>query len=125
MAGRLVATTTSESKLRGIEEHRGKFRARIFRNGRRITLGYFATIAAAAEAYDAAARAAGATFVNFPKRGERKFLAVPARPPGTCAHGHDLAQHGYRYGKRINCRICNAAAQARRKKRLRNQMRPR
>ncbi len=118
----MVTTTTSKFEFRGIDvHHTGKFRARIYLKGRWKYLGVYATPAQAAQAYDAAARRIGRTNFNVPNPDEQKILFVPPPPAaGRCRHGHDLSKYGYRstHRVRLNCRICNAAAQARRKKRL-------
>jgi hypothetical protein len=96
-------------------DHR-KFRAEIgaaTSEQPRHRLGRFSTAEKAAEAYDAAAekRYGSAASFNFPRPGERK-----TKYGGGCVHGDSniyVAPNGQR-----NCRVCNAAAAARRKARM-------
>jgi hypothetical protein len=60
------------SIYKGVGLHRGRWRARIYVDGRRLSLGYFADEPAAGRAYDAAAREHFGVFacLNFPESGE-------------------------------------------------------
>jgi|RhiMethySRZTD1v2_1073278.scaffolds.fasta_scaffold110197_1 hypothetical protein len=122
--------TVSRFGYRGImwNEDKRKFRARIWRDGARQSLGYFETAEEAASAYDIAARQEYGQHaaLNFPIDGERRV--VPSRlSEGFCPQGHSLDLFGYRAPdcQTLNCRKCNAAAQARYKARKKARARKR
>ena len=107
--------------FKGVEyrQNKGKFYAVIWHLWpRRTYLGAFDTPVQAAIAYDEAARRfyGAAAYLNFPQDGEKMVMAAP-RSEGSemCAAGHDLAEHGYTHERGVNCRLCNAEAQKRRR----------
>jgi hypothetical protein len=117
--------TVSRYGYRGIQWYKAKhrFRAQIYQgqDRHRQYLGYFETAEQAALAYDIAARQEYGEHaaLNFPNDGERHIVQSKLSH-GLCPHGHNLQVFGYRAPDgMLNCRKCNAAAQARYKARRR------
>lgn len=68
-ANRRKQATAASSKLKGVDAHVGKWRARVKKNGNQITIGHFEIEEDAARAYDAKARELHGEFAlcNFPE----------------------------------------------------------